>query len=119
MKASVRLIVVAIALMTWSTDAMAASPLPSPSHSLPPTTPASAGAVAFLLPDKADSHYDSVDAPAFAAALGKVCPETHLISTNATGDADLQQRQIEDAVAAGAKVLVVDPVRSPTPSGRR
>lgn len=99
---------------------------PSPAASTTPATspavssvPASASPaplipVALLLPDTTDPRWESVDAPAFEAKLTEVCPTAVLDSRNAGGDAALQAQQAEEALNAGATVLVVDPVDAVT-----
>jgi len=67
------------------------------------------GKVALLLPEKQTARYEAKDKPLFEAELKKVCPNVTLIYSNAGGsDAD-QQSQADAAIAAGAKVVVLDP----------
>jgi D-xylose transport system substrate-binding protein len=67
------------------------------------------GKVALLLPEKQTARYEAKDKPLFEAELKKVCPNVTLIYSNAGGsDAD-QQSQADAAIAAGAKVIVLDP----------
>jgi D-xylose transport system substrate-binding protein len=67
------------------------------------------GKVALLLPEKQTARYEASDKPLFEAELKKVCPNVTLIYSNAGGsDAD-QQTQADAAIAAGVKVVVLDP----------
>lgn len=73
---------------------------------------ASAGAsgkVAFLLPEKQTARYEAKDKPLFEAQFKKLCPTVELIYSNAGGDDAAQQQQADAAIAAGAKVIVLDP----------
>jgi len=69
------------------------------------------GTIALLLPDAKTARYETFDRPVFeakAAALG----DYRVNYTNADQDAAKQQQQAESALAAGAQVLVLDPVDS-------
>lgn len=68
-----------------------------------------AGKVALLLPEKQTARYEAKDYPLFKAEFTKVCPNTELIYSNAGGSDSTQQQQADAAIAAGAKVLVLDP----------
>jgi len=70
--------------------------------------------IALLLPNTTDARWATVDQPAFTAKLTEVCPSAVLNAQNAGGDAAAQTQQAQDALAAGAKVLVVDPVDAAT-----
>ncbi len=87
----------------------ASAPAPSTSPA-PSASPAPRIPVALLLPNTTDSRWDGVDRPAFAAKLTEVCPTAVLDARNAGGDATLQAQQAQDALTAGAKVLVLAPV---------
>lgn len=68
--------------------------------------------VFFLLPNTTTSRFENRDAPFFIEAMRKKAPNAKVVTLNAQGDAVRQQRQVEDAIALGAKVLVytaVDP----------
>ena len=67
------------------------------------------GKVALLLPEKQTARYEAKDKPLFEAEFKKVCPSTELIYSNAGGQDSVQQQQADAAIAAGAKVLVLDP----------
>ncbi len=67
--------------------------------------------IALLLPDSKTARYAAFDRPYFeqrVAELGKY----EVLYSNADQDAASQQSQAESAIAAGAKVLVLDPVDS-------
>jgi D-xylose transport system substrate-binding protein len=68
-----------------------------------------AGTVALLLPEKQTARYEAKDKPLFEAELKKVCPNVKFIYSNAGGQDTEQQAQADAAIAAGAKVVVLDP----------
>lgn len=63
--------------------------------------------VFFLLPNSTTIRFESRDAPFFVAAMGKYSPGTEVIVQNGEGDPARQQRLVEDAIAQGAKVIVL------------
>jgi D-xylose transport system substrate-binding protein len=67
------------------------------------------GKVALLLPENATARYEAKDHPLFEAEFKKVCPNVELIYSNAAGSDATQQQQSDAAIAAGAKVIVLDP----------
>ena len=69
--------------------------------------------VAFLLPDQA-ARYESKDLPLFQAKLKSMCSDCTVDYRNAHQDAAAQLTQAEAALAAGANVLVLDPVNPAT-----
>ncbi len=95
-----------------ATAAPSAAPAGSPAASgaAASTTPAPSVPVALLLPNTTDTRWEDVDKVAFAAKLTEVCPTALLDERNAGGDAATQAQQAQDALTAGAKVLVVAPV---------
>ena len=71
--------------------------------------------VAFLVPDQA-ARYESKDLPLFQAKLKSMCSDCTVDYRNAHQDAAAQLTQAEAALAAGANVLVLDPVNPATAS---
>ncbi len=71
--------------------------------------PPSGPVIAFLLPESATARYEALDRPQFEAQLGRG-GAFRVITTNAGGSASRQLEQAESALAAGAVVLVVNPV---------
>jgi D-xylose transport system substrate-binding protein len=67
------------------------------------------GTVALLLPEKQTARYEAKDKPLFEAQLKKVCPNVKFIYSNAGAQDTEQQAQADAAIAAGAKVVVLDP----------
>jgi D-xylose transport system substrate-binding protein len=72
--------------------------------------------IALLLPDSKTARYATFDRPYFEQRIAEL-GDAELINyqvlySNAEGDAAAQQSQAESALAAGAKVLVLDPVDS-------
>lgn len=67
------------------------------------------GVVALLLPESGTARYERLDRPLFERQLA-AAGEYRLISANAGGSASRQLEQAESALAAGADVLVVNPV---------
>jgi D-xylose transport system substrate-binding protein len=70
----------------------------------------SEGTIAFLLPNEQAPRYRDHDRPEFERKVAELCDGCRVIYSNAKGDASLQQKQAEKALAQGADVLVVDPV---------
>ena len=79
---------------------------PSPDGS---TGGGSEGTIALLLPDAKTARYETFDRPFFEARI-KELGDYSVLYTNADQDAAKQQQQAESALAAGAGVLVLDPV---------
>ncbi|MCK6081181.1 substrate-binding domain-containing protein [Microbacterium sp. EYE_5] len=65
--------------------------------------------IALLLPDKKTARYETFDRPVFEARVAEL-GDVEVLYTNADQDAARQQQQAESALAAGARVLVLDPV---------
>jgi len=65
--------------------------------------------IALLLPDKKTARYETFDRPVFEERIAD-SGEATVLYTNADQDAARQQQQAESALAAGARVLVLDPV---------
>ena len=76
--------------------------------------PVPEGKIAFLLPEKANTRYETQDLPHFKNRLASqgFNVEQNLIYANAEQDAALQATQAREALDAGAKILVLDPVDS-------
>lgn len=68
--------------------------------------------IGLLLPELATARYETQDRPAFEAAVRELCPECRVTSVNADGDAAVQSRQVDELIAAGMNVMVLDPVNS-------
>ncbi|MHB8611683.1 MAG: substrate-binding domain-containing protein [Candidatus Dormibacteraceae bacterium] len=66
--------------------------------------------IAFLLPDTQTARFESKDVPIFTAKVKSMCADCTVDYRNAQGDASAQLTQAEAALAAGADVLVLDPV---------
>lgn len=66
-----------------------------------------AGKVFFLLPNSTTIRFESRDAPFFVDAMKKMAPDVKVVVQNAQGDPQQQQRQIEDAVTQGAKLILL------------
>jgi D-xylose transport system substrate-binding protein len=66
-----------------------------------------AGKVFFLLPNTTTIRFESRDAPFFVEAMKEVAPGVEVVVQNAQGDPQLQQRQIEDAIAQGASLILL------------
>jgi len=65
--------------------------------------------IALLLPDKKTARYETFDRPVFEERVAER-GEYDVLYANADQDAAKQQQQAESALAAGVKVLVLDPV---------
>lgn len=70
------------------------------------------GKIALLLPNEDPAAYTNGirDRPEFERKAADLCSDCKILYRNAKGSAALQQKQAEEAMAKGAKVLVVDPV---------
>ena len=99
--------------------APSASPTAPSTSPVPSTAPVPKTPVALLLPNTTDARWATVDQVAFAAKLTEVCPTASLDSRNAGGDGATQARQAQEALAAGARVLVLDPGRCHHRRGHR
>ncbi|MBW9121063.1 substrate-binding domain-containing protein [Microbacterium trichothecenolyticum] len=65
--------------------------------------------IALLLPDAKTARYETFDRPMFEARVAQL-GDYEVLYANADQDAAKQQQQAESALAAGAGVLVLDPV---------
>jgi len=65
--------------------------------------------IALLLPDKKTARYETFDRPVFEERVAER-GDYDVLYANADQDAAKQQQQAESALAAGVKVLVLDPV---------
>src|SRR3982074_2690619 len=72
--------------------------------------------IAFLLPDSQTARYESQDRPFFEAKVKSMCSSCTIDYRNAHQDASVQLTQAQAALAAGADVLVLDPVDGATAS---
>ena len=63
--------------------------------------------VFFLLPNTTTIRFESRDAPFFVEAMKTEAPQAEVTVQNAQGDPQQQQRQIEDAIAQGADLIVL------------
>ncbi|MEM7128435.1 MAG: substrate-binding domain-containing protein [Chloroflexota bacterium] len=66
--------------------------------------------VVMLLPENVNPRWESQDAFFFQEAMAELSPETTVEVFNANNDTATQQRQAEQALTRGAKVLVVVPI---------
>ncbi|MFT4307719.1 MAG: substrate-binding domain-containing protein, partial [Microbacterium sp.] len=65
--------------------------------------------VGLLLPESKTARYESFDRPIFTDAI-EALGDYEVVYSNADQDSSKQQQQAESAIAAGVKVLVLDPV---------
>ncbi|MEP2028905.1 MAG: sugar ABC transporter substrate-binding protein [Paracoccaceae bacterium] len=66
--------------------------------------------VALLLPENVNPRWEQQDAAAFVAKMAAIAPDVKVEVFNANNDTSVQQRQAEQALTQGAKVLVVIPI---------
>jgi len=66
--------------------------------------------VALLLPENVNPRWEQQDAAAFLATMAQIAPDITVEVFNANNDTSTQQRQAEQALTQGAKVLVVIPI---------
>ena len=68
--------------------------------------------VALLLGSENSSRWTEFDEPSFRARLETACPDCVYLTANAAGDADAQADQLDDVLADGADVVVLNAVTS-------
>jgi D-xylose transport system substrate-binding protein len=73
--------------------------------------------IALLLPESKTTRYESFDRPIFEKTVKKECPDCTVKYYNADQDEAKQTQQMETAISAGAKVIVLDPVNGPGAGG--
>ena len=73
-------------------------------------TATAADMVALLLPENVSPRWEQQDAAAFLATMAEIAPDIEVEVFNANNDTSTQQRQAEQALTQGAKVLVVIPI---------
>ncbi len=73
-------------------------------------TATAADMVALLLPENVNPRWEQQDAAAFLATMAQIAPDIEVEVFNANNDTSTQQRQAEQALTQGAKVLVVIPI---------
>lgn len=66
--------------------------------------------VALLLPENVNPRWEQQDAAAFVRTMGELAPDVTVEVFNANNDTSVQQRQAEQALTQGAKVLIVIPI---------
>lgn len=66
--------------------------------------------VALLLPENVNPRWEQQDAAAFVSTMKEIAPGVKVEVFNANNDTSVQQRQAEQALTQGAKVLVVIPI---------
>ncbi len=66
--------------------------------------------VALLLPENVNPRWEQQDATAFVSTMSEIAPDVKVEVYNAGNDTATQQRQAEQALTQGAKVLVVIPI---------
>ncbi|WP_298961536.1 sugar ABC transporter substrate-binding protein [uncultured Roseibium sp.] len=66
--------------------------------------------VGLLLPENVNPRWEQQDAAAFVSTMKEIAPDIRVEVFNANNDTSVQQRQAEQALTQGAKVLVVIPI---------
>ncbi|WP_246004230.1 substrate-binding domain-containing protein [Nocardioides marmoriginsengisoli] len=66
--------------------------------------------IALLLPETKTARYEAFDKPLFEGKVKDLCDDCTVKYYNADQDATKQAQQVETAITAGAKVIVLDPV---------
>jgi D-xylose transport system substrate-binding protein len=66
--------------------------------------------IALLLPESKTTRYETFDKPLFEAKVKQLCPDCKVDYYNADQDESKQTQQVDTAINAGAKVIVLDPV---------
>lgn len=66
--------------------------------------------IALLLPESKTTRYEAFDKPIFEKKVKELCDDCEVKYYNADQDAAKQAQQVDTAINAGAKVVVLDPV---------
>jgi D-xylose transport system substrate-binding protein len=67
--------------------------------------------IAFIMPcSTCASRFEEQDKPDFVKAVHKLAPQIQVIANNAQGSDATQIKQVQDALANGAKVIVISPL---------
>ena len=66
--------------------------------------------IALMLPETKTTRYEAFDKPLFEAKVKELCSDCTVKYYNADQDEQKQSQQLDAAVAAGAKTIVLDPV---------
>ncbi len=100
-----------VATLAFAVLALAALVLPSTyaagTKEAAPSSAASPGIVAFLLPENVTPRWEGSDAPIFKQSLNKLLPGVQIDVLNALNDPSKQQSQAEAELTKGAKALVI------------
>ncbi|HQR26954.1 MAG TPA: substrate-binding domain-containing protein [Nocardioides sp.] len=70
--------------------------------------------VAFLLASDTSPRWTQFDEPAFQQRVEETCPDCVYLTRNAQGDPDRQSAQLDEVLAAGADVVVLNAVSADT-----
>ncbi len=70
--------------------------------------------IALLLPESQTTRYEQFDRPLFEAKVKELCSECKVSYQNASQDEAKQRSQMDSVIAAGANVVVLDPVNGET-----
>jgi D-xylose transport system substrate-binding protein len=73
--------------------------------------------IALLLPESKTTRYEAFDRPIFEKKVKELCSDCTVKYYNADQDEAKQAQQMETAISAGAKVIVLDPVNGPGAGG--
>lgn len=73
-------------------------------------TGASGTTIALLLPESKTTRYEAFDKPLFEKKVAELCSDCKVSYYNADQDEAKQSQQVDAAITAGAKVIVLDPV---------
>ena len=66
--------------------------------------------IAFLLGSNASPRWTDSDEPAFRDQVARTCPGCEYVTRNAAGDPEMQRRQLDEVLAQGADVVVLNAV---------
>jgi D-xylose transport system substrate-binding protein len=73
--------------------------------------------IALMLPESKTTRYEAFDRPLFEKKVADLCSACTVKYYNADQDESKQSQQMETAISAGAKVIVLDPVNGPGAGG--
>ncbi len=108
MSNSLRRVIVGGAVMMIGLGGVAACGSPNSSDS--GSSSKSSDTIALMLPETKTTRYEAFDKPLFEAKVKELCSDCTVKYYNADQDEQKQSQQLDAAVAAGAKTIVLDPV---------
>ncbi|GHJ93255.1 solute-binding protein [Streptomyces sp. NE5-10] len=73
--------------------------------------------IGLLLPENKAARYESLDKPQFEKAVKAACLDCEVVYNNAVSDVVKQKQQFDQLIAAGVRVIALDPLDSAKAAG--